>query len=736
MPTRLPRTRAVSLSSSSSLSSSTRVSRSSRVSSRVAALAAMALSHPLCRALLLLSLALCFAVTWAKIEPNESSSSSGGGEEGILSNLFNPGSLIGGSPRSRAPPSPPARGFSDQSAYVGLPAGAAGLAVGVADFNRDRFADLLVVDGSSLRAFGVRLWDHDAYTFRTPAAPVLLDGPAVKAAEAAAGARPMGKISAAFVADFSNDGILDVLVADGVQARLFFGAGDGAFNASAPAVVNELPPVAAVVDADADFVPDVFVVFRNHSRGFWRFRPANNSNNNSSRPTPDVVAAYAEFVPWPGGQNRASNGAPCATPDDMAGGIAFADMDGDCLPDLIVPTTCGLEVWSNVAAATTAGAEGQRRAFWNLTAARSAHDLQLLRVFNYNHGDRAIAVADFDADGTNDVAVVNRNRHDMLVYRNVQRRRGVGALCTRDDAWALEKRVGLVNGVNLLKPRVGPLVGGINLPPALHVGDYDLDGMPDLLAVDAASNQPVIFRNRGAWTDRQRADAPQFERLSRTLENGLSDSAAAVAAAFFDTDESGRQDVLVVRARNHTRLVWNSVNERWDALFFKGTLLSAVDNHAAEPPRPFAPAPVIGATFKLSYMERGSRHRIHRTCSQSPHSNSFFQLTPGNCQFGLQAIANYIEELWVGAAASTRSWNNLMPNSIAIIWADATDNPAAWWMEYFTQRRGSQMLRVTAILMGGLVLLGGIILYLQHREMKEDRQRDESESARLFNFVV
>lgn len=669
------------------------------------------------------TIALLIVITGVVITLARSDSSSDdneGNSTSFFPSFFNPDSLMGAGPHTRGPPKSSGHTFSDQSSYVHL--SSSGALVAVADFNRDRFIDLLMIDVYNLRALSVMLWDHDAYAFHYATPPILLDDPALKSAETAAGVKPMGKIAATFVADFNNDGALDVLVSDSEQGRIFFGDGLGGFNETTPVIISQLPPVTALVDADADLIPDIFVIFRNGTRGFWQYL----SNDNSSDASPSVNQSRSVvFRPWPGGAVRSADGRVCETKPDMAANVAFADIDGDCLPDLIVPTTCGLEVWSNQASSS--------RPFWKLSAARSSNDMRQLGkdVFNVDHGDRVLTVADFDSDGTLDIAVVNSNRQDMLIHLNSQKSRSVDNLCSLDSDWELVRRVGVASNVNLRSARLGSIIGGIEIPRLLHVGDYDLDGMPDILAIDGASTRPVIYRNKGIWREKRMQDA-HFQRLDEKIESGLSKSNGdAISATFFDTDESGRQDVLVVRSGNETRLMWNALHEGWDASFFKGTVLSSFDYR--ETPKPFAP--VVGSTVKLSYMERGSRHKVRHTCSQCAQSGAL-QLSVCNCLYGLQDIANYIEGLWVGTGASTRSWSSLMPNSMAIIWSMSANSPGPWKMEYFTQRRGSQMLRVTAILMAGLFVLGSIILWLQRREAKEDRERDERETARLFSFVV
>lgn len=634
---------------------------------------------------------------------------------------------MGAGPPSRGAPQKPPLGFSDQSAYVGL--ASSGALISVGDFNRDRFLDLLMLNSQTLKHVSVLFWDHDAYQFRHRGNGISL--PDLEAKEKANGIIPMGSIIGAHVGDFSNEGALDVLLHDGKQGRVFFGDSKGNFNRSDYIVVPELPRTHALVDADADLVPDLFVAFSNGTRGFWVFEEQNGKQNqddsegNSSLPA--LKQRTLKYYAWPGGRNQGGDGKDCVVIDPAS--IAFVDMDGDCLPDLVIPTSCGLEVWSNPA--------GSGRKFWDLNATRSekGEDFKLLglEVFNYNHGDRALAFADFNSDGTVDIAVPNPNRQDLVIHLNRQKKRFANALCERDLEWTLDRRTGVNTGLNLRNGKIGRLFGKIEVPSTLHVGDYDLDGMPDLMAIDGSSSRPILFNNLGLWDDKH-AQSSMFKRMEREKEHGLSTSNyGAFTGTFFDTDESGRQDIVIVRGGNETRLMWNNVRSGSDSLFFKGTILSGLAYR--RDPRPFSP--VVGNTLKISYMERGSRDRVVRMCSQCGQGG-FWQLRVCNCQFGLMRIANYIEELWAGGGAGRRSWTNLMPNSMAVIWAengDGVGDGSIWWMEYFTQRRGGQMLRVCGLLVVALLGLAIAILVLTKRERKEDREVLEQERVRLFNFV-
>lgn len=636
--------------------------------------------------------------------------------------MFSPDSIMGTGASTRGPPHSTPPGFSDQSSHVQLSSSGALIALG--DFNCDRFADLVMLDSKTLQQVSIMFWDHMAYEFQHRGDGVSLKDLEIKEKEKEI--KSMGNILGAHVGDFANDGTLDLLLHDGEQGRLFFGDGTGNFNVTDPIIIPDLPKTSAVMDANADLVPDIFVAFSNGTRGFWVFAKHDKESDMTRQGVnQSSIATQMKYVPWPGGQSQDADGQECIVLDPVS--IAFVDLDGDCLADLVIPTSCGLEVWSNPA--------DSGRAFWELSAnTTESSDMRNLgtEVFHDAHGDHSMAFADFNSDGTLDIAVPNRNRHDLVVHLNRQRKRGMDELCTRDPDWDLDRRVGLSDGMALRTAKVGRLFSRIEVPGSLHIGDYDLDGLPDILSVDASSTRPMIFRNLGTWEDRA-SNVAHFQKMEDKVSNGLTKgNSGSVAAVFFDTDMSGRQDILLVRDGNDTRLIWNNLNQDTDSLFFKGTILSGLAYR--QEPKPFSP--VAGNTLKIMYMERGSRKRVTRVCSQCGQGG-LWQLRVCDCEFGLMRIANYIETLWVGAGSARRQWTNLMPNSMAVVWAEdgmGRGDSRSWWMEYFTQRRGSQMLRVSALLLASLVVLGSSIICLQQQEMKQDRE-EEQERSRLFNFV-
>ena len=759
-------------------------------------------------------------------------------------------SLLGSS-TGRGPPTPPGpRGLSDQSAHVGL-GSHSGAVVAVGDFNRDRFVDVLVADTATLRSLQVRLWRHASFAFEAaPGSGIALDAP----------------FKSVQTADMDGDGALDVLVSDGSDTVVWYGDGGGGFDGRTSALTG-VGVDALVMDANADLRPDLFVGGEDGSRTFWINQgngsfmarqwdfggggrvggggandsvPVSAAATTASAGGADATGATArrlQVVVRRFATSRRSVGSPSsaaataavtaaaaarpASPPPEGGcpvvspsSAAFVDMDGDCLPDLLLPTTCGLEVWSNPAAG------GGQAAFWELTLPPGAVDRDAVvpthrlfgrDVYDAASGDGMVVVSDFNADGAIDVGVLNSVRKSFVVHLNgptvgvrAATVRSSDELCVPAVSWGLSVGGGLAGGAaDFGATSLGPLFRKVTIPPTLRVGDFDLDGLPDVVGV-SPQGHVQLYRNSGSWgtteavaalsatavdhsrpaawlSKRRRgresaAAAAAFTRVSDDAALRLASDRDAVAATFFDIDESGRQDLLIIKRSNETRLVWNEHSAGTDSLFFKGTaatrshhrqsaagaasltatatgsvriapLVGAVTTPTAGAvstlgrlaavagaSRPTAAA-AAGASFKITFASRSGLER--HACSQCPQS-AHFALQPCACLFGLLHISNYIQEMAVGAGAASRAWANLMPNSLAVVWAAPAADPGEWRMESFPQGRGGQMLGVVAALAVGLAACGVGIAYLRHQERKEDweERRERSERVSLFNFAA
>jgi tetratricopeptide (TPR) repeat protein len=128
-------------------------------------------------------------------------------------------------------------------------------------------------------------------------------------------------------------------------------------------------------------------------------------------------------------------------------------------------------------------------------------------------GSRDVAFGDFDGDARTDLVLVGADGRIRILH-NV----GQGHFEDRTAASGLASA-----------DRVG----------AVAVGDYGNDGFLDLFVTSLDGTKPALYSNRGDGTFER--DAPPTGALRRGLSG-----AAGLEAAFFDFDNDGRLDLIVV----------------------------------------------------------------------------------------------------------------------------------------------------------------------------------------------
>lgn len=661
----------------------------------------------------------------------------------------------------RAPPSPVSSSplllpplFSDQSAYVAL-GDDVGAAIAVGDFTRDRFSDLVMADRPKfMRSLRISSWREREWVFR----PItqtwnssryssifsldsMLDIPAT------------AHIVSASPFDANADGMLDLLVSVAVSSDSFVGVvllGNGMGGLYPATTLEGIGPDLLIVDGDNDLVADImftgpdghFAFYKNSPPGTFTFK---SWNPYGQRPVASSSDPESNGTRRDGSQNepRPEDTFSACKPSNGVGSHAFVDMNGDCLPDLVVATqTCGLHVWLNTPSSDVRMPDSNPlsvpggEAFWDMSTAENSDSFIALSkdVWDAESGDGRSVFADFNGDGTTDIAVPNSELAVIRLSLNEQVDRKFGKLCTRDLNWKLRPYIAL-HDIRLADTTLGPALS----PAALHAGDFNYDGLLDLLIINADTGVVQLLKAEraddatGFWNELystagsssvlwRRVKAQHHKVTFEDVSEGhvLSSIEDPVAAAFFDVDESGRQDILIVQAHG-TRLIWNSYNELDDSEFFKATSSNAVYNSSKKlrvttREQPFVP--MAGNTMKISYGGRNG-HEQH-TCTQCPQAG-FLTLQPCTCLFGIRRIANYIEELSMGGGGAVRTWSALMPNVMAILWP--VDGATGHWrVAYFTRSRGRQMFGVVLVLSFTLIILASAIAYLHAAERVGERQ--------------
>ncbi len=283
-------------------------------------------------------------------------------------------------------------------------------------------------------------------------------------------------VAAAF-GDFDNDGRLDLYVATTGRGVLLRNEGGGRFRDVAAAGLADSGSVATVLfsDLDHDGDLDLFVATRTGNRAY---------RNN-------LDGTFREMA------------APMGLAMEGSRDAAVGDFDGDGRTDLVVVATDGSpRLFHN---------RGQGR-FEDVTAASG---LAAVRRAG------AVAVGDYDNDGSLDLFFTSLDGSDAALYHN----RG-------DGTFELDRRT------SGLRRRLAGVVG---LDAAFF--DFDNDGRLDLVVVGKGGVR--LFRN----------DATRgFEDLSSILPDSLR---AGRAVAVADIDQDGDLDLIVVGWDGRPRVLRN-----------------------------------------------------------------------------------------------------------------------------------------------------------------------------------
>ena len=446
---------------------------------------------------------------------------------------------------------------------------------------------------------------------------------------------------------------------------------------------------------------------------------------------------------------------------------AFVDLDGDCHADLVLTEA--------------PGADGTSRAsLWlyrNGTYVRHT-------ALTLPSGAGQLAFADFNRDGSVDVVFPvcwpadDCARVNALVFvDNVQmplcggvvagsRCRRMTDMCTADPAFFFADFAALATTTNVsvvgraafdaagVRFYVAPAASRAARPLSVSVGDYNLDGYPDLLVTVVNKSSPhvpfvqlweSVLCNESTCpelhiTERNRSAVKQRTFVLQT--QGVAELTrihGVYAAAFLDFGESGSLGVVALadpaladpalagpeHATTHARQVHGLFNNfRLDALFVKALGLNGICT-AQCPAGPKYPSPkpygvnYPGGAFKFALTDTDGTNlgaagaQLYRTAYQS--------LQTPYVMFGLGRISNYIQTVFYGTAAAQPArphsyWQGIIPNSYIFAIPYPPASPAAWTTELFLAP-SSVVFFVILVVVLSLISLGALIIVFKSREM-------------------
>ncbi|GAB6026745.1 hypothetical protein CHUAL_013251 [Chamberlinius hualienensis] len=272
----------------------------------------------------------------------------------------------------------------------------------------------------------------------------------------------------------------------------------------------------------------------------------------------------------------------------------------------------------------------------------------------------------------------------------------------------------------------------------LRVGDYDLDGYPDFLAVlksnsNTETHKAFIIQNVPC-------NGCNFGRGFEIVTDSpvLSGFNNVVLAAFYDIYEDGTLDILLV-----TKLgvnMWSVValqsNYDSNACFMKVIVLSGLCytdcQYEKVPYGVNQPGPTI--CYQITTSDGKPKTGCAGQLTQSAH----FSLQLPYLVFGLGHTPNFVDYLKVGVAENDNErklrheWSSVIPNSQMVVIPNLISDRNKWINKLFVTP-SHQVLITFAVLCGVMGLMLLIILGFHLKEKKEDR-REKLKEAHRFHF--
>ena len=218
--------------------------------------------------------------------------------------------------------------------------------------------------------------------------------------------------------------------------------------------------------------------------------------------------------------------------------VAIADIDGDGKPDLV----------------TANGRSYTFSVLRNISTSGSINSGSFADKVDFATASLpySVAIADLDADGKLDIAIVNESNNTVSVFRNTGNSGNI-------TAGSFAGKVDLITG---------------DLPFSVAIADIDGDGKPDLVVANSDSANVSVFRNK--------CIPGTISSNSFAAKVGFKAGNAPYSVAIADIDGDGKPDIAVVNYNSNTVSILHniptfpplSLNYITPVIFTKGSVIT------------------------------------------------------------------------------------------------------------------------------------------------------------------
>lgn len=624
----------------------------------------------------------------------------------------------------------------------------AGTIAAFGDFNGDKYTDLFVLstDQSTITIY---TWKQNNFTFVPLPNPPHIEGLDFVIENVVPG-------------DFTYDGKLDVLVmgrshpnnaGDEIKMRIYKGNGNDTIDPNYIGIPSAKLAQPMVADINGDMKSDLLGYSWDDTSAHPTLSIWNNiadPGNPNSTDIFNVTSASNIF------DTEDSSKCTWASPNSNA----FIDLNGDCLADLVF---------------VCSGSNGQQSIQLWINERDQGFKMKLQA--NLPIGAGPLSFADIDGDGSVDILfpVCNHNNCQIHIAYNQQMPlcaksddsqqnstacRQAQNLCVADPNFKFnfdtsnEESYSIFDLENILAKGEYIVMDDSSFkgasPVPIRLGDYNLDGYPDLLFV---TNQRALLMESELCNNKlcTQTDADNYRRSFKLVSQGAEALTKDVSnprqAAFFDIAEDGTLDILVLEsqgsssslARNAQFIMNNYFN---DAFFLKGLVSNGVcPGYCPTEPRFPSPKPYgvnyPGATFKFTVLDTSGVKRAHQVSQLS--QTGYLALQTPYSLFGLGRTNNYIEEMFAGTtrhqAQNYLFYEGVIPNSQLIFIpyqpADVHDS-STWKVELYIQP-ADYIPWVFVVLAAAAAILATVVATLNWMEKREDRL-ERRKALHIVNF--